>query len=145
MEQNARPRCTTKAPHLRSLVETLRAQVPECRSKKGLAFPIVGMLALIAQATFSGVRRGPQDLADYAATLSQGQLRALGFRCDKHTGRVRCPGVTPFRDVLIGVDATALERALLAWQEQLLGASRQYHRLEFRLQAASVSNRFQTA
>jgi hypothetical protein len=62
-----------------------------------------------------------QDLADYAATLSQGQLRALGFRCDKHTGRVRCPGVTPFRDVLIGVDAAALERALLAWQEQLLG------------------------
>jgi len=119
--QNAQPRCTAKAPQLRSLVETLRAEVPECRSKKGLAFPIAGMLALIAQATFSGVRRGPQDLADYAATLTQGQLRALGFRCDKHTGRVRCPGVTPFRDVLIGVDAIALERALLAWQEQLLG------------------------
>jgi len=121
VEQNAQPRCTAKAPQLRSLVETLRAEVPECRSKKGLAFPIAGMLALIAQATFSGVRRGPQDLADYAATLAQGQLRALGFRCDKHTGRVRCPGVTPFRDVLIGVEATALERALLAWQEQLLG------------------------
>lgn len=121
VEQNARPRCTAKAPQLRSLVETLRAEVPECRSKKGLIFPIAGMLALIAQATFSGVRRGPQDLADYAATLSQGQLRALGFRCDQHTRRVRCPGVTPFRDVLIGVDAAALERALLAWQEQLLG------------------------
>lgn len=119
--QNARPRCTAKAPQLRSLVETLRAEVPECRSKKGLVFPIAGMLALIAQATFSGVRRGPQDLADYAATLSQGQLRALGFRCDKHTRRVRCPGITPFRDVLIGVDAAALQRALLAWQEQLLG------------------------
>ena len=121
VEQNARPRCRAKALQLRSLVETLRAQVPECRSKKGLAFPIAGMLALIALATFSGVRRGPQDLADYAATLSQGQLRALGFRCDKHTRRVRCPGVTPFRDVLIGVDAAALQRALLAWQEQLLG------------------------
>ena len=121
VEQNARPRCRTKAPQLRSLVETLRAEVPECRSKKGLAFPIAGMLAVIAQATFSGVRRGPQDVADYAATLSQGQLRALGFRCNKHSGRVRCPGVTPFRDVLIGVDATALQRALLVWQEQLLG------------------------
>jgi hypothetical protein len=70
---------------------------------------------------FSGVRRGPQDLADYAATLSQGQLRALGFRCDRNTGRIRCPGVTPFRDVLAGVDADALQRALLLWQEQLLG------------------------
>jgi hypothetical protein len=121
VEQNARPRCRAQAPQLRSLVATLRAEVPEGRSQKGLAFPIAGRLALIAQATFSGVRRGPQDLADSAATLSQGQLRALGLRCDKHTGRVRCPGVTPFRDGLIGVDAAALERALLAWQEQRLG------------------------
>jgi len=126
VEQNAAPHCTAKAPHLRSLVETLRAQVPECRAKKGLAFPIAGMLALIAQAMFSGVRRGPQDLADYAATLSQGQLRALGFRRDKHTGRLRAPGVTPFRDVLTRVDAAALERALLLWQEQLLGPAQDH-------------------
>jgi hypothetical protein len=60
-------------------------------------------------------------LAEYAATLSQGQLRALGFRLDQHTGKVRCPGVTPFRTVLSGVDARAVERALLRWQEQVLG------------------------
>jgi hypothetical protein len=72
-------------------------------------------------AMFSGVRRGPQDLAEYAATLSQGQLRALGFRRDRHTGKIRCPGLTPFRDVLLGVEAGALQRALLHWQEQLLG------------------------
>jgi hypothetical protein len=121
VEQNAAPRCTAKAPQIRSLVETLRGQVPECRSKHALAYPIAGMLALIALAMFSGVRRGPQDLAEYAATLSQGQLRALGFRRSQHTGRTRCPGLTPFRDVLIGVEATAVERALLLWQEQLLG------------------------
>jgi hypothetical protein len=121
LEQRAQPRCTAKAPHLRGLADTLRAQVPECRSKKGLAYPIAGVLALIAMAMFSGVRRGPQDLAEYAATLSQGQLRALGFRPDKHTGRIRCPGITPFRDVLLRVDADALGRALLLWQEQLLG------------------------
>ena len=82
---------------------------------------MAGMLALIALAMFSGVRHGPQDLADYAATLSQGQLQALGFRRDRHTGRIRCPGVTPFRDVLAAVDTGAVERALLRWQEQLLG------------------------
>jgi len=121
VEQNAVPRCAAKASQIRSLVGTLRAEVPECRSKHALAYPIAGMLALIALAMFSGVRRGPQDLAEYAATLSQGQLRALGFRSSKHTGRTRCPGITPFRDVLIGVDAAAVERALLLWQEQLLG------------------------
>ena|SRR5438046_9456033 len=34
--------------------------------------PMAGLLALIALAMFSGVRRGPQDLVEYAATLSQG-------------------------------------------------------------------------
>lgn len=121
VEENAAPRCTAKADQMGSLVEELRAQVPEFRSKKALAYPMAGVLGLIAMAMFSGVRRGPQDLADYAATLSQGQLRALGFRRDKRTGRVRCPGVAPFRHVLAEVDAEAVERALLLWQEQLLG------------------------
>jgi hypothetical protein len=120
VQANAAPHCTAKAPQIRSLVGTLRAEVPECRSKHALAYPMGGMLALIALAMFSGVRRGPQDLAEYAATLSQGQLRALGFRLDQHTGKVRCPGVTPFRTVLSGVDARAVERALLLWQDQVL-------------------------
>jgi Druantia protein DruA/Transposase DDE domain len=119
--EHAAPRCTAQARQMRSLVERLRVEVPECRSQKALAYPIAGMLALIALAMFSGVRHGPQDLADYAATLSQGQLRALSFRRDRHTGRIRCPGVTPFRDVLGSVDPGAVERALLGWQEQLLG------------------------
>jgi hypothetical protein len=119
--EHAAPRCTAKAPQIRSLAETLRVEVPECRSQKALAYPIAGMLALIALAMFSGVRHGPQDLADYAASLTQGQLRALGFRRDRHTGRIRCPGVTPFRDVLAAVDARAVQRALWYWQEQLLG------------------------
>ena len=118
---DAAPHCTTQADDLRHLVERLRASVPEFGSKKALAYPLARMLGLITQAIFSGVRRGSQDLAEYAATLSQGQLRALGFRSNRKTGQLRCPGVTLFRDVLTRVDASALERALLLWQEQLLG------------------------
>ncbi|HTE95594.1 MAG TPA: ISAs1 family transposase [Bradyrhizobium sp.] len=123
VEEKASPRCTAKAPQMRSLVEHLRAEVPEFRSKEALAYPLAGFLALIALAMFSGVRRGPQDLAEYAATLSQGQLRALGFRADKHTGRIRCPGESTFKRMLPRIDAAALERALLLWQEQVLGAA----------------------
>ena len=79
----AKPRCTARAGELRSLREHLRT-VPEFRRKQSLGYPLAGMLALIAMAMFSGVVRGPEDLAQYAATLS---------------------------------------RALLAWQEQVLGAN----------------------
>lgn len=123
VEAKASPRCTAKAPQMCSLVEHLRAAVPEFRSKEALAYPLAGFLGLIALAMFSGVRRGPQDLAEYAATLSQGQLRALGFRRDKHTGRIRCPGESTFKRLLPQMDARALERALLRWQEQVLGPS----------------------
>lgn len=121
VERDVAPRCTAKAGAMRSLVEQLRAQVPEFRAREALAFPIAGMLALMALAMFSGVRRGPQDLAEYAATLSQGQLRALLFRRQRGTTRLRCPGITTFRRVLAAVDARAVERALLLWQEQVLG------------------------
>src|SRR5256886_688386 len=121
VEEKASPRCTAKAPQMRSLVEHLRAEVPEFRSKEALAYPMAGFLALIALAMFSGVRRGPQDLAEYAATLSQGQLRALLFRCQRGTTRIRCPGITTFGRVLAAVDAQTVKHALLLWQEQVLG------------------------
>jgi len=121
VEAAVAPRCTARAAQLRSLVEYLRAEVPEFRRKEGLAYPLAGLLALIALAMFSGVRRGPQDLADYAATLSRGQLRALRFRCHPGTTEVRCPERTTFERVLAAVDAAAVERALWLWQEQVLG------------------------
>ncbi len=126
VEEKAAPRCTAKAPQMCNLVEHLRAEVPEFRSKEALAYPLAGFLGLIALAMFSGVRRGPQDLAQYAATLSQGQLRALGFRRDKHTGRIRCPGESTFKRMLPRINAAALERALLGWQDQVLGASQDH-------------------
>lgn len=121
VEADCVPRCTAKAAPMRSLVEHLRTAVPEFRAKRALAYPVAGLLALIALAMFSGVRRGPQDLADYAATLSEGQLRALGFRPKRGTGRIRCPGESTFKRVLPQINAAALERALLRWQEQVLG------------------------
>lgn len=123
VEAKARPHCTAKAGEVRSLVEHLRAEVPEFRAKEALAYPLAGFLALIALAMFSGVRRSPQDLAAFAATLSQGLLRALRFRPDRRTGRIRCPGESTFKRMLPRIDAAALERALLRWQEQVLGPS----------------------
>jgi hypothetical protein len=117
----AQPRCTTKVREISSLLERLRQTVPEFRRKHALAYPVAGVLALIALAMFSGVVCGYQDLADYAATLSQSQLRALGFRDNPHTGRTRCPKVGVFERVLQDVEGAQLEQALLLWQAQVLG------------------------
>lgn len=120
VESKVKPRCTAKSAELKSLTDHL-AQIPEYRSKHALGYPVAGMLTLIAVAVFCGVVRGKKDLAAFAKTLSQSQLRALRFRRDKETGRVRCPGVTTFFRILNEVDERALELALLAWQDQVLG------------------------
>jgi predicted transposase YbfD/YdcC len=115
------PRCTAKVAEIASLMERLSREIPEFRRKQSLAYPIAGMLALIAMAVFSGVTKGYEDLTDYAATLSQGQLRALRFRLDRKSRRVRCPQRTCFQRVLTGVNSQILEQVLLLWQEQVLG------------------------
>jgi hypothetical protein len=77
---------------------------------------------LIVMAMASGVRQGPDDLEKYADTLSHPQLRALGFRRDRRTGRHRSPKKTTFTRVLAGVDAQVLERLLLEWPQRLTGS-----------------------
>jgi hypothetical protein len=120
VEQKVQPRCTAQSADLKTLTDHL-AQIPEYRSKSALGYPLPGILTLIAVAVFCGVVRGKKDLAAFARTLSQSQLRALRFRRDAKTGRIRCPGVTTFFRILNEVDEAALELALLAWQDQVLG------------------------
>jgi len=121
VEAAARPHCTHTVKEIGSLMETLRRQLPEFRRAQALGYPLAGMVSLIVMALATGVRQGPDDLAQFADTLSQPQLRALGFRRDRRTGRYRCPKKTTFTRVLHQVDAAVLERVLLAWQQQLTG------------------------
>jgi hypothetical protein len=120
-ESDLVPRCTVKAPEIRSLMDLLLDKVPEFRRAQGLAYPVAGLVALVVMAMATGVRKGPDDLALYADTLNQGQLRALRFRRDRLTGQVRCPKKTVFHTLLTIVNDEAVEKALLIWQLQLLG------------------------
>lgn len=120
VETNAPVRCTTPVRAIGSLLEECRS-LPEFRRRQALAYPVAGMFALIVLATFCEVMRGQRDLAAFARKLSQPQLRALGFYCDPHTGRVRCPGETAFFRVLGALSADQVEAVLLRWQAKLLG------------------------
>jgi hypothetical protein len=121
VETEARPRCTHTVQEIRSLIEALRQELPEFRRAQALGYPIAGMVCLMVMAMATGVRKGPDDLADYADTLTQPQLRALRFRQDKRTGLHRCPKRTTFIRLLAGVDGAVLERILVQWQQRLTG------------------------
>jgi len=121
VEAQVRPRCAHTVKEICSLKESLRRQLPEFRRAQALGYPVAGMVCVIVMAMATGVRQGPDDLEKYADTLSQPQLRALGFRRDRRTGRHRCPKKTTFTRVLAGVDAPVLEQVLLAWQQRLTG------------------------
>ena len=121
VEAGAVAHCTNTVKEIRSLMESLRQQLPEFRRAQALGYPVGGMVSLMVMGMATGVRRGPDDLAQFADTLSQPQLRALGFRRDKRTRRYRCPKKTTFSRVLGGVEAAVLEQVLLAWQRRLTG------------------------
>lgn len=120
VEQQTVAHCTAKVKEIQSLLTQLK-ELPEFRSRAGLFYPMAGMMALIVLATFAGVVRGQRDLAAFARTLSQGQLRALGFRMNLKTCRIRCPKETVFFRVLQAVDDDLLEGILLRWQQEMLG------------------------
>ena len=121
VEASAQPRCTTTVKEIGSLMATLRRDLPEFRRAQALGYPVAGMVCLIVMAMATGVRLGPDDLAKFADTLSQGQLRVLGFRRDERTRWYRCPKKTTFTRVLAAVDGTVLQGVLLAWQQRLSG------------------------
>lgn len=121
VEQEARLRCTHSVKEIRSLMESLRWGLPEFRRAQALGYPVAGLVGLTVMAMATGVRKGPDDLADYADTLSQPQLRALNFRRDQRSGQYRCPKRTTFVRLLAGVNADVLEKLLLQWQQRLTG------------------------
>jgi hypothetical protein len=121
VEQATPSRCTAKVPEIRCLMDSVRHEVPEFRRAQALGYPVAGLVCLAVMAMAQGVILGPDDLATYADTLSQPQLRALGFRVDPHTRDVRCPKKTTFTRFLHGVDDDIVERVLLRWQNQILG------------------------
>lgn len=97
-------------------------KVSDWRRRMG-AYPCAGLIALVASASLCGVQRGQRDLAAYARTLSQAQLKALKFpkRKQGKRWRYKAPGETTFYRLLNGIDSRELEVALLVWQEQRLG------------------------
>jgi predicted transposase YbfD/YdcC len=115
-------RCTAKVRQIGGLRQIVEEEAQEFRRPQALGYPLAGLICLMVMAAAQGVMRGPQDLADYADTLTDAQLRALKFRSKPgHPRQLRAPRKTTFTRVLHRVDDATVERLLLRWQDQILG------------------------
>jgi hypothetical protein len=121
VDASVRPYCEHSPEDLEG-IRSLFDGVPDWR-RGAVAFPLPGLLGLVACASLCGVVRGQRDLGAFGRTLSQKQLKALGFR-KRGRGRNRryaAPCETTYFNLLNTVDHLPLEDALLAWQTRRLG------------------------
>jgi hypothetical protein len=88
VEASAKPKATAAKQQILSLRELVRDSIAEFRRPQARAYPIEGLVCLIIMAAVQGVVRGPEDLADYAQSLSQPQLRSLGKASSIYDQRV---------------------------------------------------------
>jgi hypothetical protein len=119
-ELEPKVRCRTKAAELGSIREIFEG-IEDYRTGANWSYTISGLLALVFCATLAGMSLGQRDLAEYAQDLSQAQLRALGFRRNRKTGKIPVPSETSFFRLLKNIQPEQLQEKLLACLDHLLG------------------------
>jgi hypothetical protein len=110
------PPCPLSTQQLPSLHARFRDQVTDARHPKGKRHCLATILSIIALAIAAGCK-GPHAIADFAASLNQGQRRRL--RCRPRPGKPRqfdVPGERTIRRVLQRVDAEAIKKVLVQWK-----------------------------
>jgi len=123
VEEKVIPLPEVTAREIRGLVQFCR-KVPDWRKRKGLDYPLAGLLAMIVLAALCGVVRGQRDLAAFAQGLSQAQLRSLLCRKGRD-GRYQYPKETTFQRVLSTVKPDFIDRILSEWLDECLGEEAQ--------------------
>jgi len=119
-ELEPKVRCRTKAGELGS-IRTIFEGFADYRTGSNWRYTISGLLTLVFCATLAGMSLGQRDIAEYAQDLSQGQLRALGFRRNRKTGKIPAPSETTFFRLLKNIQPEKLQEKLLACLDHLLG------------------------
>ena len=122
LEAGQVPVCPKSAEALEGMVRFFTG-VPDWRHRYGL-YRVASLVTVAVCAALCGVHRGQRDLAAFAANLTREQMAALRFPRRGNPRRYLVPKETTFYRLLRHVDSVALERALLAWQDHVLGPRR---------------------
>lgn len=98
---------------LRSLRELLEA-VDDPRGSRGKRHPLGVVLALLVLARVAG-KLGGRAAERFSKTLKDKELRLLGCRRNRETGRFETPSDTTFQRVMACTDPESLERVMERW------------------------------
>jgi len=122
VEADAVPECSPSAVEMERMVRFF-AEVPDWRSRQGL-YRVASLVTVAVCAALCGARRGQRDLAAFCADLTREQMQALRFPRRGNPRRYLVPKETTFFRLLTHVESVALEGALLAWQDHVVGRRR---------------------
>lgn len=101
------------ARQMEGLYERLR-RLPDCRKRRGVRHCFATVLTVSMGAILSGAR-SYAAVAEWAANLTQNQLRRLQARRHPETSRYEAPSEPTIRRVLQKADAETVDRTLGEW------------------------------
>ena len=124
VEATQAPECTVSAAELAQMLRFFET-IPDWRRWHGV-YRVAALVTVAVCAALCGAARGQRDLAAFVADMTPAQWAALRFpRRGLRGARRWCvPKETTFFRLLSHVSPRALERALLDWQDHVLGRRR---------------------
>lgn len=111
-------RITLTTAQLEALQQRLRA-LPDCRHPRGQRHRLATVLTIAIAAVLAGAR-GYSAIAEWAARLTQAQLKRLRARYNPRTERFEAPSEPTIRRLLQTADVAAVDTAFGDW---LLGVA----------------------
>jgi hypothetical protein len=121
-EEDRAPDCVQSPEELRQMDRFFGA-IPDWRTRRKPPHSLSSLVAVTVCAMMCKVCLGQRDLAAFARNLTRQQRIALGFPRDfsKRIHTYIPPSESTFARMLRHLDNQALQRALLGWQDHVLG------------------------
>lgn len=119
IEADAVPECSREAGEMAEMMRFFES-IPDWRRRDG-DYGMASLVTLAVCAGLCGVQRGQRDLAVFAANLTREQMAVLRFPRRGNPRQYQTPKETTFFRFLSHADSAALEKALLEWQDHVLG------------------------
>ncbi len=119
IEADVVPECSRPGVELEEMMRFFES-ISDWRRRSG-DYRMASLVTLTVCAGLCGVQRGQRDLAVFATNLTREQMGVLRFPRRGKPRRYQTPKETTFFRFLSHVDSVALEKALLNWQDHVLG------------------------